>query len=357
MARKKKRMKENEADYTHYIPPEGRGLTEERSQELEMARKKIKTGDWEHFTPDFVGTKSQQTNVADLARQVGEAQRIFVEGRLSQPEGRVRIKTDLPVAIVHLGDLHLGSIYTDTKEVLRKFEKVMDTPNMYCVLMSNLIDNAIPSQFPSNMLSNGIPPDKQVMMMRHIAEELNGKGKLLAAVTSPCHEGWTYKHTGQDINALIFGFKGRKFPILENGGRLYVQVGKQHYLGALYHQVGPFESNFNETHALRQLNRLQQGMEPDWLAGAHRHVATAQVVYEGTGEYRKPVAYIRTGTEKGTAYPHDQFSVDRYGSTGEPTGQTIHLWAKEKRIDATCEFDTAVLAHEAYYLLEWARKK
>lgn len=352
-------MKEGERNQQTFIPPEGRGLTEEEDQMRRIIAQQLKRGpksEWAHFTPDFVGTKAQEVKVDELQRQINEAQRIFLEGRISQLEGRVRIKTDLPISIVHMGDLHVGSIYTNTDEVLRKLREIKDTPNMYVIFMSNLIDNAIPSQFPSNMLANGIPPDKQVLMMRAIAEDLNRAGKVLAAITSPCHEGWTFKHTGQDLNALIFGFRGRKFPVLQNGGRLYVTVGKQTYLGALYHQVGPFESNFNETHALRQLNRLQQRMEPDWLAGAHRHVATAQVVYEGNGQDRKPVAYIRTGTEKGTAYPHDQFTVDRYGATGEPTGQTIHLWPTERRIDATCDFDTAVLAHEAFYLLELARK-
>ena len=351
-------MRERQERRQVYLMPEARGLTEEEDQMREIISKQLKGGpkaEWKHFTPEFVGTKVQEIRLPDLQRQINEAQRIFVEGRISQPEGYIKIRTDLPIAIAHIGDTHLGSIYTDTDEVLRKFKEVKETPNMYCILMSNMIDNAIPSQYPSNMLVNGIPPDKQVMMMRSICEDLNKSGKVLAAITSPCHEGWTYKHTGQDINALIYGFRGRKFPVLQNGGRLHLQVGKQTYMGALYHQVGPFESNFNETHALRQLNRLQQKMEPDWLAGAHRHVAAAQVVYEGNGEQRKPVAYLRTGTEKGTKYPHDQFSIDRYGATGEPTGQTVHLWPLQKMIDATCDFDTAVLAHEAYYLLEMAR--
>jgi hypothetical protein len=342
-----------------FIPKDALGISREQEEMAEIIGEQLRGGpkaQWKHFTPDFVGTKVQEYKVEELAHQIDEAQRIFVEGRISQPEGSVKIRTDLPVAIVHIGDTHLGSIYTNTQEVLRKFKEIKDTPNMYCVLMSNLIDNAIPSQFPNNMLANGIPPDKQVMLMRSIAQDLNQSGKILAAVTSPCHEGWTYKHTGQDINALIFGFKNRKFPILQNGGRLNVQVGKTKYLGALYHQVGPFESNFNEAHALRQLNRLQQMMEPDWIAGAHRHFAIAEMVYEGNGENRKPVAYIRTGTEKGTKYPHDEFSVGRSGGTGEPTGQTIHLWANQKKMDATLEFDTAVLAHEAYYLIGMAKK-
>src|SRR3972149_4295757 len=110
------------------------------------------------------------------------------------------------------------------------------------------------------MLNNSIPPDQQVIRMRAIMQDLNSKGKVLAVVSNPCHEGWTWKHTGQDINAMIFGFEGRRFPVLDNGSILKVAIGKGDnyvtYNIALYHQVGPFESNFNETHALRQMNRL-----------------------------------------------------------------------------------------------------
>src|SRR3990167_8872469 len=226
-----------------YIPPEGRGLSIEEEQLLGAIEEYVAKGpkeEWKHFTPQFVDTKAQTVNSNLLVEQINSAAERFFESRISQEEGKVKIKTDLPISIVHMGDTHLGSIDTDTNEVMRKFREIRQTPNMYVVFMSNMIDNAIPSQYPNNMLTNGIPPDKQVLLMRSIAEDLNSKSKVLAAITSPCHEGWTFKHAGQDINALIYGFKGRKFPILQNGGRLHLEVGKQKYMGALYHQVGPF---------------------------------------------------------------------------------------------------------------------
>lgn len=346
---------------TFYMPPEAKGLTEEQEQTGEnigrVLSSKAERAKWQHFTPEFVGTKVQEYNLEELVKQINQAQEIYVEGRVSQPEGRVEIKTSLPIAICHIGDLHLGSIYTNTDEVLRKFKEIKETPNMYCVLMSNLIDNGIPAKFPNNMLTNSIPPDKQVMMMRAIAMDLDKAGKILAAVTSPCHEGWTFAAAGQDVNALIFGFEERKFPVLENGGRLHLKAGKVDYMGAFYHMVGPYESNFNETHALRQLNRLNLLMEADWVAGAHKHFAAAQVVYEGVGEHLKTVAYIRSGTEKGTGKAHDAFTVDRYGTTGEPTGQTVFLWPGERKISAVCDFDTAVMAQECFYLTEMARQQ
>ena len=338
-----------------YIPVEGQGMTEEMSQEV-IERKVKKSEEWKHFTPEFVNVNSANIDVNVMLKQAGIIRRNYEDSKLSQVEAVVKFKETLPISIAGIGDLHLGSYFCNVKEVKRKFEEIKNTPNMYVVLMSNLIDNAMPSQFPSNMLVNNLTPDKQVLVMRKMLEELNEKGKILGAVTSPCHEGWTWKHTGQDINALLFRFEGRKFPVLQNGGRLTIKFPKQEYVGFLYHQVGPFESNFNRTHALKQLNRLGNLMEADFSFGGHRHVAASETSWEGNGERRKLVAYIRTGSEKGTDSLHDDWSVGKYGRTGEPTGPMVHLLGHKRGIMTNTDFDMGVLCHQTLYVSESIRQ-
>ena len=355
-------MRDNERERQGtYIPPEARGLSEEEDQIRQTVSRRLDTSKserakWQHFTPEFLDTKLHEINIDQLRKQINHGADNYVGGKVEQFKGRVEVKTELPIAISHIGDTHLGSIYTNTDEVFRKLKRIKETPNAFVIFMSNLIDNAIPAQYPDSMLANAIPPDQQVELIRNTIEDMDMSGKVLGAVTSPCHEGWTWKKAGQDINNLIFGFKGRKFPVLENGGELEIKVGDQDYSGALYHQTGPFESRFNETHALKQLNRLQKGMRMDWMAGAHRHFAAAETVYEDQGEHRKPVAYIRTGTEKGTGDIHDKWAVDRYGNGAEPTGQTVHLFPKQRRVMATLDFDDAMMAHESFYVSEMAKQ-
>ena len=332
---------------THYMPVEAQGLSEEMSQQLELGA--IEAESMEHFTPEFVDTKVQELNVNTVLKEVYLGQRNFQEARISQAECTVKINTELPVSIFFIGDVHFGSMWTDHKKFMEDVQQIKDHPNAYVCFMANLIDNAIPSQYPDGMLSNPIPPDKQVVSMRKIVEELNDAGKVLGAVTSPCHEGWTFKKTGQDVNALIFGFEGRNFPILENGGRLNVDVNGARYKMNLFHMVGPFESNFNETHALRQMNRLNLNMEADVVVGAHKHVASAQMSYEGVS--RKPVAYIRSGTYKGIGKLNDQWAVGKYGPGGaEPSGQSVALWPHKKKMQTFLEFDTGMDAHDAFFL-------
>jgi hypothetical protein len=327
-----------------YIPPEFFGLSDEEAQGL--YREGVDFSHWQHFTPDFVGTKAQTADIEELTAHARRATEIYEEGRLSQAEGFVQFRNNLPVTVFFIGDVHIGSYYTDHDLFMEHMRRIAEMPNAYIVFMSNLVDNAIPSQFPSNMLVNGLPPDKQVVYMRKVAEELNSRGKVLGAVTSSCHEGWTYKHTGQDINALIFGFPGRRFPVLQNGGRLHLQFPEREYLVVPYHKIGPFESNFNETHGLRQMNRLRQNMEADIVVGAHKHFAAAEVVYEGTGRKVKQVAYIRSGTYKGVSGVDDRFAIDNYGTTGEPGGQSVTVLPQIDALDAHLSFEVGMLAQE-----------
>lgn len=338
-----------------YIPNEALGITNEMEEAKEARASKV--GEWEHYTPEFVKDNAKTVDTKALLKQADIVSRNYESFKLSQAEATIKLKGSLPIAIVGLGDLHLGSIFSNTKEIQRKFKEIEETPNMYVVLMSNLIDNAIPSQFPSNMLNNSLNPDKQILVMRSMIESLNKKGKVLGAVTSPCHEGWSWKHAGQDINELLFNFEDRNFPVLQNGGKLTIKFDKQKYTGYLFHQVGPFESNFNKTHALKQLNRLTEGMSGDFLFGAHRHVNSTETTWEGNGKDRKVVAYLRTGCEKGTGNLHDDFSVGRYGRTGEPSGPVLHLLGDKRGIMTNADFDMGVLCHQNLYVGEIVKRE
>jgi hypothetical protein len=341
-----------------YIPVEGLGLTEELNEQLIKTRTHIEKGkEWEHYTPEFVAVNSAKVDVGVMLAQATLIRENYQESKLSQKDAVVKFGGDLPVAVVGMGDLHLGSYFCNIDEVVRKFRVIAETPNMYMVLMANLIDNAIPSQFPSNMLVNNLTPDKQVIVMRKMVEDMNARGKILAAVTSPCHEGWTWKHTGQDINALLFGFDGRKFPVLQNGGQLTIKFPQQEYTGFLFHQVGPFESNFNETHALKQMNRLRKSMKADFMFGGHRHTADTETPWEGSGQDRKIVAYLRTGSEKGTDSLHDEWAVGRYGDTGEPTGVMLHLTGDHRGIMTNTDFNMGVLCHQNMYVGEIVKRE
>src|SRR3990167_7657240 len=129
-----------------YLSPEARGLTEEEDQVKNLIKGNLETrSDWKHFTPKFVDTKIARVDIQSLTDQINKGARIYKEGAIEQSEAEVKIDTKYMASIIHFGDFHLGSIYTNTNEVLRKIKEVKEKPNAYVVLMANLIDNAIPA--------------------------------------------------------------------------------------------------------------------------------------------------------------------------------------------------------------------
>lgn len=345
-------------EYEHpqvFIMPESLGGTQEEDQERILGAVRRRYPD-AHVTPEFVATKVQELDINQVRAQIGQATDVYRKSRIAQARSRVVINTDEPVTAVFQGDVHYGHVATDHDQFHAQVDTITGTRGLYAIWMSNMIDNAIPAQFPNNMLENVITPDKQVTVMRKVAEGMNAEGKLLATITSPCHEGWAFKHAGQDVNVLIYGFPTRKFPVLENGGQLDVQVGQENYRFALYHQGGPFNSNFNKTHVGKQLNRLQEQMKPDVVANAHNHVAAVEKTFEGKGDERRPVCYIRTGTMKGIGDVPDNFIVGRRGASGEPTGQSVTLFPNEHIVEPHLTFEEGVRSHEAHRTLHIVKK-
>jgi len=345
-------------EYTHYMPAEALGITEEQLQAQKETTKLFgkKGKEWEHFTPEFVDTRIQRVDLNRIQRSLTAAQKTYREVRLGQTSARVLIETDTPITPVFLGDIHYGHIAVDHKRFHQMVERIVDTPGVYTIFMSNMIDNAIPAQYPDGMAENPIPPDQQVVVMRKVAQELNEEGKLLAVVRSRCHEGWTWLKTSQDMNDLLYGFEERKFPVMDNGGMINLRVGRQTYKIAIFHTTGPFESNFNPEHSTRQMNRLQLDMKADVVAAGHKHRGAASMNYEGRGIKLRPVVYIRTGTLKGTGDIQDRFGRDIYGTMGEPTGQAVTLWPNERKMQPHLEFDTAMMTHERHMVAEMMKK-
>ena len=93
-------MKEHEnSNIGRYIPPEAKGLTIEQEEEKETIKKFLSSNSekskWQHFTPHFVDTKVQEYNIGELQEQINHATKVFIEGRIGQSEGEIKIKTKL----------------------------------------------------------------------------------------------------------------------------------------------------------------------------------------------------------------------------------------------------------------------
>lgn len=86
----------------YYVPPEGRGATEEKEREELLGKGAGR--DFEHFTPEFVGTKAQKLDLKKLRGQIARTTKVFEEARIGQQEGKVCFQTRFPVTVFFIGD-------------------------------------------------------------------------------------------------------------------------------------------------------------------------------------------------------------------------------------------------------------
>lgn len=333
-------------------------------EKVSEASLKVERGKWEHFTPQFLDTASQDFATSE-ALEIAQARRdIYQAEKISQLEAHVHIETSMPITVFHLGDIHFGSIFTNNELWEYYRHRIIDTPGAYVIFYHNLVDNAIPGKFANNILNNAVPPDIQFKTMQAWIKELDEAGKVLGAIEGDCHEGWSWQLAGVSASNLLYGYEGRRFPVLENGGVLYITIGREKYGIGLWHKQGPFNSNFNPEHSLRQNRRLYHEGETDVEVGAHNHIAAASASWVGSRRVLRPVHWIRVGTFKGVPtfpghendFVTDHFPVDRRGISGEPPGASTTFWDKEHWLDSSLEFDVGIEKHLAIRTLALVRE-
>jgi hypothetical protein len=306
-----------------------------------------------HTPPQFTDAKSVDFSFEDALGLAKVRRDEFQEKRPYQSEATIKLDTPFPVVISAIGDIHFGSVYCDTDKFLKDVTSILDTPNAFIVLMSNLIDNGNPSQFPDSMLANSMTPHEQAKAMNDLLKRMDAKHKILGAVTAPCHEGWLWKKMGVDMNELLFA--DCEFPKLDNGGMLHLNVGKQNYNMALFHQFGPFGSHFNKNHPSQQMQRLVLAGQADIVVLAHSHVGEAMQTYYGVGADRRDVVYLRSGSYKGNVAGKientpDMWLKNKSGMDAEPGAQSVILSAQRREMAAFLKPETALKFQEGLLL-------
>ncbi len=291
---------------------------------------------------------------------VDAKRRHFAETRRYQEEATINFLENAPITVVGIGDVHMGSIYSDINLFERDMNIINSTPGMYAVFLSNLIDTAMPAQFPDSMLANGLTAGQQAEAMNAYIRELDKQKKVLGMVRSPCHEGWTEKRAGIDIQQIIF--MGTEIPRLENGGTLVLSFpNDEQFRLALYHQFGKgYGSDNNKNYASWYQERQVRRGIPDAIMVAHSHVAEVEHSYYGQPPNRKKVVMVRTGSYKGNVSgelnaPNDVWQRDQSGKDGEPSGTAITFFPEHQDMQphlSPIEAAQYQLAQRAYYLID-----
>ena len=138
------------------------------------------------------------------------------------------IKIDLPQDLLNVeihifADEHIGDEHCDIKRLLERIEYVKITPNAYCIMNGDILDNATKTSI-GDTYTQVFNPMEQLQRAVDLFEPI--KNKILC-VTHGNHENRTYKNEGINLSRLIAKQLGLEDRYSPTSAVVFVRVGKQ----------------------------------------------------------------------------------------------------------------------------------
>ena len=137
------------------------------------------------------------------------------------------IKIDLPrelpsVELHTFADEHIGDEQSDLKRLLARIEYVKNTPNAYCILNGDIMDNATKTSI-GDTYTQVLNPMEQLARAVELFEPI--KDKILC-ITHGNHENRTYKKEGINLSRLIANQLGLADKYTPTSAVLFVRLGE-----------------------------------------------------------------------------------------------------------------------------------
>lgn len=137
------------------------------------------------------------------------------------------IKIDLSQEIeqleIHIfADEHIGDEHCDMKRLLERIEYVQNTPNAYCIMNGDLIDNATKTSI-GDIYTQVFNPMEQLQRAVELFSPI--KDKILC-ITHGNHENRTYKNEGINLSAMFATQIGLFDRYTSTSALLFVRFGK-----------------------------------------------------------------------------------------------------------------------------------
>ena len=137
------------------------------------------------------------------------------------------IKVDLPrelpsVELHTFADEHIGDEHCDLKKLLARIEYVKNTPNAYCILNGDIIDNATKTSI-GDTYSQVLSPMEQLTKAVEIFAPIREK---CLCITHGNHENRTYKNEGINLSCLLAKQLGLEHRYTPTSAVLFIRVGE-----------------------------------------------------------------------------------------------------------------------------------
>ena len=138
------------------------------------------------------------------------------------------IKINLPrelesVELHTFADEHIGDEQCDLKRLIERIEYVKNTPNAYCILNGDLMDNATKTSI-GDTYTQVFNPMEQLARAVELFEPIRDK---ILCITNGNHENRTYKKEGINLSSLIAKQLGLHERYTPTSAVLFIRLGEE----------------------------------------------------------------------------------------------------------------------------------
>lgn len=251
----------------------------------------------------------------------------------------VTVKTDKPIGIILLGDMHIGSASTDYPRLNWILSQLKRTDvDLYCLSIGDILDSMIwrKVMVERNMTPVDVP--QELAAAAYWLNEVTKAGKMLAVVAGN-HDLVSWKMTGYSFLDSVIDRLSTKIPYAPFEMLLNLGVGRVDYSLLLRHACRG-GSMWNPAHAVSKQHHFDH-YDSDIIVAGHTHRSGWQ---ESILKGRKRLG-IQLGAYKKSEY--DNYALEQ-GFTFENIHPDYLLILDPNKKDAeVCQTEKGILLLEA----------
>ena len=136
---------------------------------------------------------------------------------------KIDLSSELENVELHVfADEHIGDEHCDTKRLMERIEYVKNTPNAYCILNGDILDNVTKTSI-GDVYTQEFNPMGQLARAVEIFEPIKNK---IICISHGNHENRTYKKEGINLSALIATQLGLQDYYTPTSALIFLRFGK-----------------------------------------------------------------------------------------------------------------------------------
>lgn len=136
---------------------------------------------------------------------------------------KIDLSSELKNIELHVfADEHIGDEHCDMKRLMERIEYVKNTPNAYCILNGDILDNATKTSI-GDVYTQEFNPMGQLARGVELFEPIKNK---VICISHGNHENRTYKKEGINLSALIAAQLGLQDCYTPTSALIFLRFGK-----------------------------------------------------------------------------------------------------------------------------------